>query len=234
MVAGSKHVPPSSGGGTVTGVADTATAHLALAAGILSATVLDAPTLGGLTKAQVAAAALAASPPFGELVRSGQYTGDEHTGRSTLALTLQRLYIRPFRVSRLTTFDRIAAETTTAAGAGGILRYGVWADAVAFNWPGNLLADVSLAADDALGIHPAVINLALVPGLYWRGVVAQVAAATVRSSNTVVPLVAQVDPTGASQAAFPFSSAVAGALASNPDPSAGIVVAGPLLWMRAA
>lgn len=105
-----------------------------------------------------------------------------YNSRSTAALTLNELRLTPLIISETTTFDRIAAEVTTAGAAGSVVRLGVYADD-GTGFPGALVLDAGTINGTSVGAQALTISLTLDPGLYWIGAVAQTATATMRTFN---------------------------------------------------
>jgi hypothetical protein len=137
---------------------------------------------------------------------------------------------------RTRTFDRIAIECTTGGGANSVTRLGIYADDAAFNFPGAKLLEIGTPLDTSASsatVLAATISQELTAGLWWLALVGQVAAATVRSTNTAVEAVPVADPTGTSNSGALTEAGVSGAMPATATPSAftGSV---PLVWLRAA
>lgn len=122
----------------------------------------------------------------GDYFRSGTYSHGLFTGQSmgTAALTLNRLVARPYIVPVRRAFDRIGVDVSTAAtgGSGGVLRMGIYA--LSGGAPGALVVDALTIGSEALGAREITISETLDPGVYFLGIVAQVATCTVRSYGT--------------------------------------------------
>lgn len=137
-----------------------------------------APSVGPGTHDPVATQAYQAGG--GDYFRSGYYSlGTENQPQTTLALTVNRLVLTPFRVPVRRAFDRIGINVTTAATAasGGVLRMGLYASSGGI--PGSLIVDAGTISSETAGGREVVISQTLDPGVYWIGVCAQVAACTV-------------------------------------------------------
>lgn len=135
--------------------------------------------------------------------------------KTTLALAVNTLYAVPLSVGAAASIDRMACETTVAAGAGGVLRYGIYLDDGSGR-PGALLFEApTVDATAAAGVLSATITQSLSSGLVWLACVGQVSACTVRSSTASVYPVAYnsstLDPGGFDLAGYRQLS-VSGAL----------------------
>lgn len=144
----------------------------------------------------------------------------------TQLLVDQTAYFVPLRVERSVTFDRIGIEISTAAGAGGVVRFGLYADAAdsVGYLPGALITDygaatVTTGATVVTVLTPTAAVLLSPTVTYWVAVVPQGASApqvTVRTgvfhnigltpvpcgSGTAVPVVAAAAVGGLSLPAF--------------------------------
>lgn len=103
--------------------------------------------------------------------------------RTTLALTLnQMLWVR-HEIPEHYNLEKIFVQVTTGGSAGSIIRAAVAADGKGA--PGSLIAEMTQVATTATGrkecTEPSSGAVPLVPGFYWFGIVAQVAAPTVRA-----------------------------------------------------
>lgn len=107
------------------------------------------------------------------------------TGNSTAgAVTLNRVYFVPFLLSNPLTIDQIGFEVTTGGSAGSILRAGVYG-AGEDGLPGDLLfADPSTVDGTSIAEKTVNASVVLPPGRIYLAVVAQVAAPTMRVTNS--------------------------------------------------
>lgn len=111
---------------------------------------------------------------------------------ATLLLVDQTAYFVPIWVDKGFTFDRIGVDISTAAGASGVLRIGLYADATDAwgNLPGALITDYATFVTTGstvvtLNTPSAAVNLAG-STMYWVALVGQGAPSpqvTVRSST---------------------------------------------------
>lgn len=106
--------------------------------------------------------------------------------KGTLLMLLNLAYFVPFTAGTAGNIDRIAIETTVAAGAGGVFRMGVYADD-GNGKPGTLLFDTgNVDATVAAGIIAPTIAQFVNKSQLWLCAVNQVAQATVRSSSASI------------------------------------------------
>lgn len=185
---------------------------------------------------------VATTPPWsgGDYFRSGYYSYGKYQSATTttLALTLNRLYLLPFIVPVRRAFDRIGINVSTASagGSGGVLRFGLFAHSAGL--PTTLIVDAgTVSTETTTGAKEATIAQTLDAGLYWIGIVAQGAACTVTAfaAQTVTPFVSSdTTPTGSGLSHGMFQqNSVSGALSSNPT-VAQSVLAQPCVMLRAA
>lgn len=157
-----------------------------------------------------------ASPMVTSLFASGQYTGPAGT-YSTSGEVVDRVYYTPIFVPRRTTFDRIAVDhTSTAAGAGGVQRLGIYSTASG-DKPGTLILDAgTVDMTTAPALKAITISQTLNPGLYWLATVGQVAGSpalrALTSGVVQAPGAATTQSTGFTQ------NSVSGALPSTAAP----------------
>lgn len=128
----------------------------------------------------------------GDYYRSGYY----HEGLFSSAsmninsMFLNQMYYRPFWVPVRRAFDRIGVDVSTAATAGGVLRFGLYSGR---GRPESLIVDAGTAASTATGSVEVTIAQTLGPGVYWIALAPQVATCSVRAytaSNFSVPFLA--------------------------------------------
>lgn len=124
------------------------------------------------------------APPAPKL-RPGYYYGPSG-GQSALAATANQLLAVPFYLGATKTFDRIAAEITSA-GAGGTptVRLGIYSNRADYDYPDALVLDAGTVAATATGLAAITINQQLQPGLYWLVLAAQGATTTQPSVRAV-------------------------------------------------
>lgn len=162
------------------------------------------------------------------------YAAGDANALSVNALVLNALYFMPFEVGKTSRFDRIACEVTTAGGAGALCRLGIY-DTGTDGMPNNLVVDAGTIDGNVVAAAELVINQSLNTGLYWLAIVAQVAAASVRSAATAVsPYIGQsVLPTGGTALSSYRLAGVAGALPASAAGATGNAVP-PKLYVRAS
>ena len=91
------------------------------------------------------------------------------TATSTIALTVDTLYVVPYYIPDTTTLIRIAVKVQTAAAAGKLLRIGIynWANGV----PTSRVLDAGTILADTIGLKEITISQQLTPGWYGLAVV---------------------------------------------------------------
>lgn len=160
---------------------------------------------------------------------------------TNLTMTLNVLYLVPFRVGLGFTIDRIGFELVTVGGATAVVRYGIFNVETTNYLPSTLVFDSGTAAftiTAGTGSKVATISQALTTGsIYWFGLVTQVASgAVVRATVSNDPLVPYFSGaaaiTGTEGAGCVIATGVSGALASNPTISNND--RGPILSVRSA
>lgn len=112
---------------------------------------------------------------------SGRYYGPSlDVSSGTVAAVIDRLWVVPFEVGQITTYDRIATEVTTVGTTGNLGRLGIYGTTNGL--PDELVVDAGTFDATVLGAAEKVINTQLLPGLYWLAFVSQVGvAANVRA-----------------------------------------------------
>lgn len=175
----------------------------------------------------------------GSIIRSGGfYTFPPHTNRGTLAAINQdRLFAIPFDVARALLIDRIGVETTVAATATCVMRFGIYMNDVDNDIPGALIyGSGTVAVDSGTGIREATsVATVIGPGRYWLACVAQVAAGpTVRDMEGSIPIADNAF--GVNQQCGYFRSSVTGALPNPFGTLSGTVGSGsiPLIGVYVA
>lgn len=162
---------------------------------------------------------------------------------SNVTTALNTLFLTVFRLGAATTFDRITCDVTGANGAGAVMRMGIWAADATGSFPGTLILDVGLLggglpAGDTTGQKIVTISQLLPIGVYWLGVVAQVAGGgSVRGSTSIDPLIPYFTGAGANFGAtapggIQTGATVSGALASTPTITDNNN--GPIIGLRSA
>lgn len=141
----------------------------------------------------------------GDYFRSGYYSYGQMlpAASAPLALTQDEMNLRPFVVSVRRAFDRIAARVSTAAGAGGVLRMGIYANGGGM--PGSLIVDAGTVSSTSTGSKEITIAQTLDPGVYWLALVAQVSGSTVIAFSA-----AQISQYISTETAVPSSSGTKG------------------------
>lgn len=125
----------------------------------------------------------------GDYFRSGYYSHGlfASAATSTTVPTLNDLHVRPFLVPVRRAFDRIGVNVTGAAAAGGVLRFGIYADGGGV--PGSLLVDAGTVSSTSTGAREVTISQTLNPGVWWLAAVTQTASCSMTSyaSATTTP-----------------------------------------------
>lgn len=170
---------------------------------------------------------------------SGLYYPPSCPGPSVAAgtLGLNNLICVPFEVGQTTTFDRISVGVTVVGGAGAVLRLAIY-NSTAGLVPNALLdGSGAIVADAGLGEKFFTISRQLTPGIYWLGIVAQVASATIRQlqASWSEYMASSVADQGQSVVGY-FQGGVTGALPSTFTFNAANIHPGacPLVMLRAA
>lgn len=166
-----------------------------------------------------------------EIYRAGAYL-QPGAALTTNAPALNTMVLVPVLVQGRRTFDQIACEVSTAGGAGGLTRLGIYeADANGLPW--SLILDAGTVANTTTGAKTLVINQTLGPGLYWLAIVNQTAAATYRAisaSQIIVPATSLGNNSGVG---YSHSGAVSGGLPAAFTYSA-VVTGAPRVALRFA
>lgn len=152
-------------------------------------------------------------------------------------LGLNNLVVVPFEVGQATTFDRISVGVTVVGGAGSVIRLAIY-NSTAGLVPNALLdGSGAIVTDVGTGEKSFIINRQLTPGVYWLGIVAQVASPTIRQlqSSWSEYMASATSDQGQSVVGY-FQGGVSGALpaifnfvSTNIHPGAC-----PLVMLRAA
>lgn len=173
------------------------------------------------------------------LARVGGYTRAGGTSANNTQ-TANRLYFSPILLSRRITWDRIAVNhAATTAGAGSVIRLGVYNNATTgYDFPDALAFDAgTVAADTAAAFKTITISQALDPGLYWLAVVVQwVTTAPSMAAYVVQAMESPVsDPaTITANSGFYYQDTVTGTLPGTATPSANMSLNCPVVWLRAS
>jgi len=88
------------------------------------------------------------------------------TNNAPRGTTINRLYLIPWVLAIEAAIDQLSIRVSTAAGAGGRARLGMY-KAAASQLPGDLLVDAGEVVTDVVGKKDRAVNLVLTPGLYW-------------------------------------------------------------------
>lgn len=107
---------------------------------------------------------------FDEILVGGYYTGLPIGYPGTMVLTAGRLYVIPFIVVRLLTFDQIAIDVTGAV-ASSHARLGIYNLGADFE-PSTLVQDFGVVDTSGTGVKPAVADQQLNKGWYAFAVLA--------------------------------------------------------------
>lgn len=166
---------------------------------------------------------------------TGRYYGPSlDISSGTLTTVIDRCWVVPFEVGRVTTFDRIASEVTIVGSGGNTVRLGVYGTTNGL--PDALVLDAGVSDASILGAFEKNINLQLAPGLYWLCLVSNVGVpAEVRAMGSGASRFVghTVNPLSNSYKSYRTTAGVAGALPAN----FGVPVAdtsAPKIFMRAA
>jgi len=169
------------------------------------------------------------------LFSSGGYTPTHvRTGDSTQ--NTNRAWFLPIVIDKRTAFDRIAiVHAATIAGAGSVVRLGLYANATDGNdYPDALITDYgTVPTDTAAAPKEITISPTLDPGLYWLCFCAQTTSGSPTFQSG--PAIFLPPTTTFISSAWFFRNSVTGAL---PNPAGAGVVAGatngPLVYLRKA
>jgi hypothetical protein len=88
-------------------------------------------------------------------------------GAGTGAYTQNEAHAVPFSLGQSMSFDRACVTITAGAGAGGVMRLGVYNDSAGPGYPGGLIADWGTIDITGTGTLTLVISWAPTAGLYW-------------------------------------------------------------------
>lgn len=164
------------------------------------------------------------------------YVGPPHTSRTSSVLTADRLHLIPFLVPTTMTFDRIACDLVTAAGATGVARLGIYTQHATTKRPSTLVVDGgTVTGASGTGLKTVTINQQLVPGVYYLAFAAQGADAalpTWRRISTLAMSMPVTDPSGANPQVIWTQSSVSGALPSPPSGLLDTSTIVPAVWLR--
>lgn len=168
---------------------------------------------------------------------SGRYYASGNFGSTgtSAALTEATLRVSPFYTRQRITIDRIAAEVTSAGGAGSVFRLGIYKDNGS-GYPGVKVIDAGTINSTSATAQEITISQVLEPGLYWFGGVIQGAAGslpTIRTTISSIQTVGASSITTAVQSTVGYGlTSVTGAL---PDPftaGATVVATAPKIAVR--
>lgn len=120
-------------------------------------------------------------PPFPAVIarKSGLYYGPEGTISTAIAPPAGDLRLVPIYFPTRRSLDRIAVNVTIVGEAGSVIRLGVYDSLPGESYPGSLLLDAgTVVGDVGTGVKAITIALNVGPGIIWLACVAQVAATT--------------------------------------------------------
>lgn len=89
---------------------------------------------------------------------------------STIAISANTIYYLPIFVETTTTIDQLAAEITTAAAAGKLLRLGLYRADTDWNVSTLVVDGGTVAADGSTGVRTFSVSAVLAPGRYFIAV----------------------------------------------------------------
>lgn len=156
----------------------------------------------------------------GQLMRPGFYTKPPSTALGTLALTLNRAYYYPIHLTtKVNTLGTVLAgfgcEVTTAGGAGSVVRIALYTNSPYGNTTGDRpfyqFVTTSALSATSTGLKEELKDLYCPWGLVWIGIVAQVAAPTLRSFTPTIQL-PQAVPTGSTRCNHYYEDGITAAL----------------------
>ncbi len=172
--------------------------------------------------------------------RIGGYSTNPHSGRTTQAATLSRMYAVPVFITRPSYIDLMGFETTTAGAATAVARLGLYRTGLTDDMPTALIYDSgTFATTGSTGaLEQTGLTIRTQPGLHWMVLVTQTVICTFRAVNNAGGLILTPDtssPTGSSQGSVGYH--VTGVTGALPDPfgtPTGTVQNPPVLWIRYA
>lgn len=149
-------------------LADLTRAWLLKQLGLSSSTLSEADLQASLYGNQVNWSGVSSNLSYA----SGRYYGPTlDVSSGTIAAVDGRMWVVPFEVGALTTFNAIATEVTTVGIAPALGRMGIYGTVAGL--PNNLLVDAGTFDPTILGAAEKAINIQLSPGLYWLAFVSQ-------------------------------------------------------------
>lgn len=137
----------------------------------------DIPVVGAITPVSVAPtwSATRRFYPLGLGVTPSAFAGN--------GFTIDILYATPFALGRDATIDQLAMRTSTAAGAGGVARFGIYGCDANLN-PTALIVDGGEVTTDVLNTQRTVtVYTPLRAGIYWAAFTSGVANPTMITCN---------------------------------------------------
>jgi hypothetical protein len=148
----------------------------------LNGTGLTEGQLGDITT-RVSALEAIVLPPLGVLIRNAYYgplsTLSGYT-ISNINVGANFMWASPFICPQNMTFDQIGVEVTTAAAAGGTIRFGIY-NVAPNGLPNTLVTELGTVDTTLTGFRPSpAISLTLSRGLYWIAGAANDADVTIR------------------------------------------------------
>lgn len=164
----------------------------------------------------------------GMMLVSGQYTGSHVSGASS-AMNNNRLYYVPIIIHKRVTITAIGINhAATAAGAGSVVRLGIYNSSNSL--PSTLLLDAgTVATDTAAGQKFVTISQVLDPGMYWLAAVAQTVSGTPTFSTGTPSMV--VSDTANVTSGTKFEAGVTGTLPSSATPGASNTTSPPVIFL---
>jgi hypothetical protein len=161
------------------------------------------------------------------------------TGITTTAggPTANRMYLQPIVMSRRLTIDRLAVNhTATVAGAGSVVRLGIYANGTNGDLPGLLILDAgTIDLTTAAAFKALTMSQVLDPGIYWLACVAQITSGAPALTLLTCLWMACPDAGGPGSGGCQFTSNVSAGLPTpGPPVLGGIVSTPPAIYFRTA
>jgi hypothetical protein len=172
---------------------------------------------------------LASSDPFeqryGRLLDDGYYYGPDHgAATSTLAITVDTMYLVPMWLPAGFTVTRLAVSVTGAGGVGSVVRLGVY-ESSSTGLPDALLVDGGTIDGTSATVQEVTVSAAVnASGWHWLAAVAQVGTLpTVTSVQPVAGVAPRATTATNALGAIRATPQVTGVTGALPDPVGTLV-----------